>query len=265
MGPHKVRRMQRIFGPDGRTLIVAMDHASAIPAPGLEHPGETLRQVVAGGADAIFTTFGIATAYAQALGRTGLILRMDGGVTALGVQTAPRSPWLTVEDALAVGADGVACMALPGSSHEAESLPYAARLAAEAQRWGVPLMIEALPKGFEVGWEAWNTDNVAFAARLAAELGADLVKTAYTGSIEGFQRVVRECYVPVVVLGGERMDSVERLLNIVDEALEAGAAGVAMGRNIWQHPDPERITRALASLIHERWSVQDTLRFLRSE
>jgi DhnA family fructose-bisphosphate aldolase class Ia len=256
----KIRRSQRLFREDGRTLIVAMDHGIFIPVPGLEDPRNTIGQVVHGGADAILTTFGIAQMAARDIGRAGLILRLDGGTSSLGSAQHQRSLIHSIEDALALGADAVACMAFPGIDDESTTLPYVSKLAAETRRWGMPLLVEAMPHGFQS--ERWTPEGVALATRIAAELGADVVKTTYTGTCESFRSVVSGCFAPIVVMGGARSNRPIDVLHMVHDALEAGAAGIAIGRNIWQHPCPERMTRALAALIHDGASPDAALALL---
>src|SRR5207253_3812747 len=117
------RRLHHIFKSDGRALIVAMDHAVLDgPMKGLEHPAETIERVIAGGADAVLTNYGVERAFAKELAPLGLILRADGGSTGLGQGKGPSSIQFTVESALRLGADALAVCAYPGSAHEETSL-----------------------------------------------------------------------------------------------------------------------------------------------
>lgn len=263
MTADKIRRMNRLFRADGKALIVAMDHLAYFgPMPGLERPAGTIRKVVAGGADVIMTTFGIATTFAAEIGQAGLILRADGGTSRLATAPAAGSLLYRAEDALRIGADGVACMGFPGSSFEHLNLPHLAELAAQCHEWRLPLLAEMLPQGFENPKEAWTPENIRTAVRIGAELGADIIKTRYTGSVESFRPVIESCPVPVVVLGGPKMETDEDLLRTVREAMDAGASGVAMGRNIWQHAQPDCMTAAVAAIIHEGASVEEALQLL---
>ena len=121
------------------------------------------------------------------------------------------------------------------------------RLAAECHRWGMILLAEMLPGGFEAG--EVSVEQIAVAARVGAELGADLIKIRFSGTAETYRAVTAACYRPVVILGGSKQTP-EQLLAQVREALAAGAAGVAVGRNLWQHPDPAAMTRALVEVVH---------------
>lgn len=251
----KKRRLQRIFQRDGRTLIVALDHGGFMdrPASGLIDPVETVRRVVAGGADAVMTTLGSARAIAEALEERGLILT---------VQNKAPVVEAAVETALRVGADAVKVICYPWYEKDPESVNNAARLGEECVRWEMPYLVETIPGGFEAGPEMRTPEKLAGAARIGAELGADFIKTFYPGDAHGMQVVAENCPVPVVILGGERGESERQILELVAAALEGGAAGVAMGRNIWGHPAPERITAATAQLLHGGANVDQAMREL---
>lgn len=251
------RRMRRIFREDGRTLIVAMDHGNFLNVlPDLRDPGRVIEDVVAGGADAILTTFGVAKNYGTAMGSAGLLLRVDSGKTELSSEPVEWVLRYRVEDALRLGADGVGGMGFPGTRHEAKTFAHLAQLAGECERWGMVLLGEVLPGGFE-DFKMRTPENVALAARFGAELGVDLIKTEYTGSKESFAKVVEACYRPVVVLGGSKKESERQVLELVKDAIDAGAAGVAMGRNVWGHPRPRAFVAALRRIIHEGATVAE--------
>jgi fructose-bisphosphate aldolase/2-amino-3,7-dideoxy-D-threo-hept-6-ulosonate synthase len=105
-------------------------------------------------------------------------------------------------------------------------------------------------------------ENVKIAARAAAELGVDIVKTNYTGSVESFREVTEGCPVPVVVAGGPRMETTQQILEMVHGSIEAGGAGVAMGRNVFQAEDPVKMVRAISMLVHQGAGVEEALRVL---
>lgn len=253
------RRLHHIFRPDGRALIVAFDHGLIDgPIPGLERPGETLAQIVAGGADAVLTSFGVAARFTRELAPVGLILRLDGGGTKLG-KMGPGAQFHTVEAALRLGADAVVVSAFPGAAHEEATLRTLAAVIDEAHAWGLPVMAEMQPGGFDAGPEFTTTENVALSARVAAELGADWVKAPYAPD---FGRVVAACYAPVVMLGGAKKNSERTMLENIKQAVEAGGAGVAIGRNIFQADDPGRMTAAVAAIVHGGASVDEALAIL---
>jgi class I fructose-bisphosphate aldolase/fructose-bisphosphate aldolase/2-amino-3,7-dideoxy-D-threo-hept-6-ulosonate synthase len=236
-----------------------MDHGAILgPSRGLEQPGETIRKVVAGGADAVMTSFGIAKRFARELAPVGLILRADGASTKLGPDVAAPI-WFGVESALRLGGDALCISAFPGHHTERESLDNLATIAREAHAWGLALQAEMVPGGMGSGPEMRTLENVALAARLGAELGGDWVKVPYA---PGFQQVTGSCFTPVVILGGSRRDSVTHVLEEVKAAMTAGAAGITMGRNIFEADDPQAMTAALAAIIHDDASVKEALDIL---
>ncbi len=243
-----MRRTHRIFQPDGRALICATEHGMISgPMPGIEHMEGALRQIVAGGVDAIMASYGTATRFARLLAGAGLILRMDGAGTTLGKMEGPGAQFYTVEDALRLGADALCVTAFPGTQHEEATLATLARVICEAHAWGIPVMAEMVPGGFDSGPALRTLDAISLSARVAAELGADWVKIPF---VEGFERVVESCYVPVLVLGGSHQPDPAATLTMVERAMQAGARGAVVGRNIWQAEDPIRMARALRDIIH---------------
>jgi class I fructose-bisphosphate aldolase len=254
-----LRRMHRLFRDDGRSLVVAMDHGSGLNVyPALADPARVIDAVVAGGADAILTTPGMAKQFSHHLKSVGLILRVDGGSSELSRGSFEYALLFTVEDALRLGADAVACMGFPGTDREAQTLGNLATLAGQCHAWGVPLMAEMVPGGFS-NFELHTVANIRLAARMGVELGADLIKTEFTGSAEEFRPVTDHCYRPVLVLGGSQKDDDRALFTMVKLALTAGAAGVVIGRNIWGHAHPPAMVTALGRMIHHNASVEEAL------
>lgn len=246
------RRMHRIFAPDGRAVVVAMDGARRGPARGLERPVEAVARVVTGGADAILTTPGMARAVADVLGGAGLIVGLDseGPFEDVGVAFALR-----------LGADAVELKVFPGNPQETK-LPELRRLVARCAEWNLPLLAEPIPVSFQET-SAHTVANVARAARTGAEAGADFVKVHYVGPVEVYRRQVTEtCYVPVLVLGGPAKDDPRDALQMAADAIEAGARGVVFGRNIVTHPRPDRMAAALVALIHGGATVDAAARSL---
>ncbi len=252
-------RLGRIFRHRNRAVIAAFDHGLIDgPLRGLERPGEMLARIVAGGADAVLTSFGVATRFVHELAHVGLIVRLDGGGTALG-KTGPGAQFYSVEDALRLGADAVVVSAFPGTPHETATLRTLAGVIGGAHAWGLPVLAEMQPGGFDAGPDFCTTQNVALCARVAAELGADWVKVPYAAD---FGQVTAACYVPVVMLGGARKNNVRGLLENIRTALDHGAAGVAIGRNIFQADDPERMTAAVCAIVHEDATVEEAASLL---
>ena len=253
------RRLNRIFRPakGGRALITAMDHGLLDgPCVGLEDPGQTIAQVAKGGADAVLTSYGVARRFARELAPLGLILRVDGGGTSLGTGGGPGALFYGVEEALRLGADAVAVSAFPGAPGEVETLEILAAVIGEAHAWGLPVMAEMVPGGFDSAPEFRTQASIALSVRVAAELGADFVKTPYAA---GFEAVTSTCYVPVVILGGAKRGSERDMLVDIKAAVDAGGSGVAIGRNIFQSDDPAAMAAGVSAILHCGASVDEAL------
>lgn len=248
------RRLKRIFKGDGQALIVAFDHGlTEGAAKGMEAPADVLKKLVAAGADAILTGYGLATRFAAEIAQLGLILRLDVGGTKLG-KMGPGSQYFQVEDALRIGADAVAVSAFPGTLEEKETMKMLAKVIMEAHRWGLPVMAEMQPGGFDAGPEFCTPEIIGLSARIAAEFGADWVKIPYT---KQFQQVMQTCYVPAVMLGGVKVNDQRRLFENVWEAKQAGSAGIAIGRNIFQADDPGAVVKALNAILHHNANIDE--------
>jgi DhnA family fructose-bisphosphate aldolase class Ia len=227
-----------------------------ISGPVIKNMESTLPQLIEGGVDAVMASFGTATRFADLLGPVGLVLRIDGAGTVLGSMNGPGAQFYKVEDALRLGADALCVTAFPGSPHEEPTLEVLARVIREAHPWGIPVMAEMVPGGFDSEPEYRTLDSISVSARVAAELGADWVKIPY---VDGFEYVVETCYVPVVVLGGPHQEDPAATLAMVKAGVDAGAAGGTIGRNIWQSRRPRGMAAALAAIIHQGATVQEAL------
>jgi DhnA family fructose-bisphosphate aldolase class Ia len=255
------QRMNHIFQPDGKTFILAMDHGSNFNVlPALKEEGKMIRDLAGAGADAFLSTIGMAENFQDDFLGKGIILRIDGGVSFLGNHSKPMQIVATAEDALRLGADSVITMSFPGSVFENEVLSNMAKVALDAHKWGIPVTAEALPRGFEKSDDSRTPENITFACRQALELGADIIKTNYTGDQDSFHNLTESVCAPVVILGGAKKVPEEELLQEIKDALDAGAAGVAMGRNIWGDENPIGYAAAIAKLIHEGCSVEAALK-----
>jgi fructose-bisphosphate aldolase, class I len=256
------------FDPQRKQLVVAMDHGRALGAiEGLEDPGRVIDTVIEAGADAIMTSYGVVKRYRERLiGRIPTILRLDGGPSRYREDWLKYSEWSllhTVEDACALGVDGVCTMVFMGGAVELETLEITAAVAGECLRDGLPLMVEALPCPSERIPDPTDAGAMASACRLGFEHGADVLKTYATGSAESFARVTASCPAPVLIAGGPRMGSEMAVLQVVRDTLDAGGRGVVFGRNIWQSPDPARMVKALRHLIHDDGTVEQAAELLR--
>jgi DhnA family fructose-bisphosphate aldolase class Ia len=258
----KELRLRRLFGKDQRSVIIAFDHAAFMGnIPGLEDPGKLLRTLTQTGVDSVITTIGVAKRFRSDFGSLGLILRVDGGSSAKSPKTGELAVTVTVEDAVRLGADAVICMGMIGFPEEPSSIQNLAALSAEADLWNIPLVAEMLVKGEQ---KEPTVEEIGFAMRVGVELGADLIKTSIALPVDRFQKVLQTCYRPVVILGGAKVDDEAALLTTVQQAVQAGAAGVAIGRNVWQHPNPAGMCRALVALVHGGASVSQALAEIKS-
>src|SRR5215218_6215248 len=221
-------RNEPVLASDGRSLVVALDHARTFGVvEGLESPDAVIEAAVDARADAVMTTFGVAKRYRESLvGRIPTILRLDGGPSLYREDWLAYTEWSllhSVEDALLLGADAVVLMAFVGIPVELETYRAVARVAGECLRANLPLVVEALPCPGERIPDPRAPDAMASAARIGFEHGADFVKSYYT---EDFRKVTDNCPVPVLIAGGPRMETAQETLQVVQDAIEAGAAGV---------------------------------------
>lgn len=238
----KRRRLKRIM-KDGKTVIVPMDHGITKPVAGIENIDDVLRKID-GLADAVVLHKGVVknSAYVEDM-EMGLILHLSASTA---YHLNEKVIVSSVEKAIELGADAVSVHVNVGSKSEAEQIRDAGAIAELCDSYGLPMLAMMYPRGH--GIEV-NTETVKHAARVGYELGADIIKTCYTGSIESFAEVVEYVSVPVVVAGGEKKSEAE-LIEDVRNAMLAGAAGVAIGRNVFQHSNPASIVKALKRVIH---------------
>lgn len=255
-------RLRRIFrGETGRSLVVAVDHGMALgPMTGLLNIKETIDRLDATGlVDTWLLTKGIFKYAFNSRGCPGTLLRISGGATIAGPELTREGLTGTVEEGLALGADGVAVSAFIGSPYEHETLINLAGVAGQCHRWNMPLL-------GVVGVGKINEDKkqdprfIALGARVAAEHGVDLVKTYYTE--RNFDRVVAGCPVPVLIAGGPKCETDLDTLKMVHGAIQGGARGIVMGRNIWQSPHPEALLAAVDGIIHRNLAAQEAFELL---
>ncbi len=252
-------RMNRILDKkDGRTVVVAIDHGGiAGPVKGIERPATVIRDCVAAKADAILATRGIVRASLGEWDRgTSIILRLTGGFTVLG-GGFEEELICTPDTAATYGADCVAMTVKFGHKREGDFTRQASLAIGECERLGMPVMIEAMAKA--EGKKSNDPESIKLAARAAQEIGADIVKTYYTGDPDSFRAVVEGCPVPIVILGGEKNDSLRSLFEDVYWSIQAGGAGIAIGRNIWGQDRTLAMIEAMNGLVHSAWTVDQAL------
>ena len=255
-----IKRLNHIFREDGKTIITAFDHGvNSGPMAGIADLGAALKQVIDAGTDAAILNIGMARKHEKLLGRTGLIVRADFPCTDYARGSHDSILCVAVEEAVKVGADAVLFNGGPDISGEDIGLERCmisiiSRLRRECEKYGMPLIAEMVPGGFNPPAEYINLDSLKLAARVAAEAGADMLKMPYRSGPDGrnYEEVVNGCEgLPIVVLGGAKTNSQEQFFANIDDALKCGAKGVAIGRNIWGHAHPDRVIGLLNGLIHE--------------
>jgi fructose-bisphosphate aldolase/2-amino-3,7-dideoxy-D-threo-hept-6-ulosonate synthase len=268
-------RMSKLFHRDSRRMVlITIDHGICIdPMKEINDPAAIIPQVAAGGADAVLLTPGIARlAYREFVNTdTSLMLRIDGTATSIGPDLTNDDLISSIQSALRIGADAVATFGVIGVPREAQLSHKIGMVSDECDRWGMPQLTEVIPNEIlthqfqDRADRKWPSDPeiIKYSARVAVELGADIVKGYYTGDPNTFREVIEYCPVPYVVLSGPAGGDPEVFLKFVQEAIQCGASGVSVGRNVWTYPDPTAITRAICRIVHEEASVEQALKELR--
>jgi fructose-bisphosphate aldolase/2-amino-3,7-dideoxy-D-threo-hept-6-ulosonate synthase len=253
-------RLDRIMNRNTqRTVIVPLDHGVSLgPVKGLLDMKSIVNQIAEGGANAVLEHKGIITTGYRGFGKdVGLILHLSAS-TSLGPDPNSKVQVAYVEEAIRLGADAVSLHVNLGSENESEQLTAFGLTVKVCQEWGIPLLAMIYPRGPGVK-NPFDVDLVKYCARVGAELGADIIKTSYTGDPDSFKEVVEGCSVPVVMAGGPKTDSDEAFCEMVYGSILAGGAGVAAGRNVFQHKNPTKMVRVLCGIIHENLDPKTSL------
>jgi len=255
----KNRRMKQILQSDNRTIIVPMDHGVTIgPIPGITNMQQTINQLVKGNTDAVLVHKGIAKIVD--ITGTGLIIMLNG-MSNLNPNINNKVQVCSVQEATRLGADAVSVHVNIGAPEEDKMSSTLGKVAEECDKFGLPLLAMMYPRGPKITDEH-AVEAVAHAARIGAELGADIIKTNYTGSIETFKQVTESCPVPVLIAGGPKCKSTNDILQTTSDALKAGAAGLSMGRNIFQMDNQTLIVKALSAMVHKGASIEQAQKIL---
>ena len=262
MGIGKAVRKERIMNREtGRTVIVPMDHGVTVgPIKGLTDLPETVDKVAMGGANAVVEHIGMVGAGHRNYGRDiGLIVHLSGS-TSLAPDPNHKVLVCSVERAVRVGADAVSIHVNIGANNEDHMLECFGQVSEDCDYWGMPLLAMVYPRGPKVKNEK-AVEYVKIAARVGAELGADIVKVPYTGSAKTFAQVVEGCPIPVVIAGGSKLSDLQTL-QMVEGAIKAGAGGLSMGRNAFQHENPSRLVAAACAIVHQGKSAKEAMKML---
>ncbi|MBI5632424.1 MAG: 3-hydroxy-5-phosphonooxypentane-2,4-dione thiolase [Nitrospirae bacterium] len=244
-------RLSRVIKPDGRTVMLAVDHGYFLgPTSGLEDAGKTIKPLLSH-ADALMPARGVLRTSVDASTETPIVLRVSGGNSILDEDLSDEGITVSMEDAIRLNVAAVALSIYVGSPNQKETLLNLARLVDEGQRYGIPVLA-VTAVGKSMGRDA---RYLSLCCRIAAELGAHFVKTYYC---EGFEKVVKTCPVPLVMAGGKKLPEAEAL-ELTYNAIKRGAAGVDMGRNIFQAEAPVAMIQAVKAIVHEHATPRQAL------
>lgn len=264
MGIGKSIRMERIVDrKSGRSVVVPMDHGvTSGPIYGLTDMRNAVNVVAEGGANAVLLHKGIVIAGHRGYGKDiGLIIHLSAS-TSLGPDPLKKVLVATVEEAIRLGADAVSIHVNVGAENELEMLEALGMITRVCEEWSMPLLAMMYPRGKKVKNEH-DPELVMHAARVGAELGADVIKTNYTGDPDSFKDVIRSCPVPVIIAGGPKANTDAEVMKMVEDAISAGASGVSIGRNVFQHKNPADMTKAMCKIVHEGISAEEAMGMLK--
>ncbi|MBI4333770.1 MAG: 3-hydroxy-5-phosphonooxypentane-2,4-dione thiolase [Chloroflexi bacterium] len=252
-------RLAQLIQPDGHALFLPVDHGYFQgPTRKLEEPRKTIEPLLPY-SDALFITRGVLRSSVSPNNAKPVILRVSGGASMVGKDLANEGIAASMEDAIRLNVAAVGISIFVGSDYEKESLLNLARLVDDGERYGIPVMAVTA-----VGKELGKRDAryLALSSRIAAELGATVVKTYWC---EGFEKVVRGCPVPVVMAGGPQVDTELEVFEFVSDGMQKGAIGVNLGRNIWQNDFPVAMIKAIRAIVHGGASAQAALEIYEGE
>ena len=259
----KYIRLDRIRDREtGKFIILPIDHGVTIgPVHGIKDIGEVINWAAEGGATAVVEHKGMVKAGYRGNGRDiGLIVHLSAS-TAIGEFPDSKTIVGTVEEAVKLGADGVSIHINIGDVNETQMLSDLGKISGDCIKLGMPLLAMVYPRGKNIK-NCYDKTLVAHCARLAAEMGADVVKVSYTGDVESFSEVVSCSPIPVLIAGGEKSESDEDVLEMVESAMKAGASGISIGRNVFQHSNPQIMLKALVKIVNHGWTSQEAMKIL---
>lgn len=252
-------RMSKIIRPeDGRCLMLAVDHGYFLgPTEGLEIPSRTIKPLLPY-ADSLMITRGILRTSVNPSIEVPIVLRVSGGTSIVGEDLSNETISTSIEEAIKLNASCLAISIFIGSKYEHQTLASLSRLVDEGEKYGIPVLAVTA-----VGKEMTRDARyLALACRVAAEQGAHIVKTYYC---ENFESVVEGCPVPLIVAGGKKLPNEIDALKLTYEAIEHGAAGVDMGRNIWQSTYAVAMIKSVRSIVHSNLDLRQASKLYMNE
>jgi putative autoinducer-2 (AI-2) aldolase len=248
-------RLSRIIKAEtSRTVMLAVDHGYFLgPTHKLEDARATIKPLLPY-ADALMLTRGILRTSVDPGADVPIVLRVSGGSSIVGKDLSREGLTTCIEEAVRLNVSAVALSIFVGTEHEHQTLCNLAILVDQAQPCGIPVLAVTA-----VGKELGKRDVrfLSLSCRIAAELGASYVKTYYC---DEFEKLVESCPIPIVIAGGPKLETEMDALEMAHDAVEKGAAGVDMGRNIWQSPHPVAMIKAVRAVVHQKMSPEEAHR-----
>ena len=242
-------RLSRIIKPqNNRALMLAVDHGYFLgPTEKLENPAKVIAPLLKY-CDSLMVTRGVQRSSVSATTDTPMVLRVSGGSSIIGEDLSQEDITVSIEDAIRLNASALAMSIFVGSKYEYQTVVNLGKLVSKAQKYGIPVLA-VTAVGKELGKDA---RYLSLACRIAAEQGANIVKTYYC---ENFEKVVQSCPVPIIVAGGKKIPERDAL-QLTYNSIKAGAVGVDIGRNVWQSEHPVAMIRAVRSIVHGNSNVE---------
>jgi predicted phospho-2-dehydro-3-deoxyheptonate aldolase len=263
MGGKTLRLKRFLTSPSGRIVILPLDHGVSLgPLPGLERPEDVIRMGVQEGADAMVLHKGMLRFLEKLTGSLPGIFMHLSASNQLGPSPDHKVLIGTVEEAIRRGADGVSIHINLGNHGEPEMLRDFGMVGHACAEWQIPLLAMIYVRGPK---EAAPDKSIAHAARIGAELGADIIKIPAPKDIRVLREITSSLPVPVVIAGGSRIAEARVFLERVEKAMEAGARGVAIGRNVFQSGCPEIFLKAIYRMVHQGYSAVRALEETKAE
>lgn len=255
----KKNRLSQLIQKDGHCMFMPIDHGYFQgPTTKLEKPGETVKPLLPY-CDAIFVTRGVLRSCIDPANTKPIILRVSGGTSMVGEDLANEEITTSIKEAVRLNASAVGLSIFVGSKYEHQTLMNLANLVNEAEDYGMPVMaVTAVGKELEKR----DARYLALASRIAAELGATIVKTYWC---ENFDKVVNGCPVPVVMAGGPQTETEQEVFDFVYDGMQKGAIGINLGRNIWKHEYPIAMAKALRAIVHEKATAKEAGQIFQNE
>jgi 3-hydroxy-5-phosphonooxypentane-2,4-dione thiolase len=247
----KKNRLAQVIKSDGHCFFMPIDHGYFQgPTSCLEKPGETVKPLLRY-ADALFCTRGVLRNCIDPENSVPIILRVSGCTSMVGKDLANEEITTSIEEIIRVNASAVGVSVFIGTDYERQTLKNLTDLVNDCADYGIPVMaVTAVGKEMEKR----EARYLALCCRICAELGADVVKTYWC---KDFDKVVCGCPVPVIIAGGPQCETEIEVFNFVHDGMQKGAIGINLGRNVWKHPHPAAMMKALHAIIHKKATPKD--------